>query len=70
MKIAVIQITFNDGYKFKEWCGWYEEFKNEIDTHIIVDNGSKPDVKLEELKFKEAGRLHNVEPAYFRSREN
>ncbi len=43
MKIAVIQITYNDGYKFKEWCGWYEDFKNEINTHIIVDNGSKPE---------------------------
>lgn len=43
MKIAVIQITYNDDYKFKEWCGWYEEYKNEIDVHIVVDNGSKPE---------------------------
>lgn len=43
MKIAVVQITYNDDYKFKEWCGWYEEYKNEIDTHIVVDNASKPE---------------------------
>lgn len=41
MKIAAITITYNDDYKFKEWCQHYEEYRNEIDIHIIVDNGSE-----------------------------
>lgn len=43
MKVAVITITYNDGYKFKEWCEHYEEYKNETFLHIIVDNGSEPE---------------------------
>lgn len=40
MKVAVITITYNDDYKFEEWCRWYDEYKEEIALHIIVDNGS------------------------------
>lgn len=43
MKIAAITITYNDDYKFKEWCEHYEEYKNAIALHIIVDNSSTPD---------------------------
>ena len=45
MKIAGITITLNDGYKFKDWCQWYEEYKDELYVHIIVDNGSDDDYK-------------------------
>lgn len=38
--IAVISITYNDSFKFNEWCQWYEEYKDQIGLHIIVDNGS------------------------------
>lgn len=39
-KIAAVSITMNDGYKFKEWCQHYEEYKDELYLHIIVDNHS------------------------------
>jgi len=42
VKIAAITITYNDGYKFKEWCEHYEDYKEELDVHIIVDNNSEP----------------------------
>ncbi len=45
MKIAGITITLNDDFKFKEWCQWYDEYKDELYVHIIVDNGSKPEYK-------------------------
>lgn len=45
MKIASITVTLNDGYKFKEWCRWYEEYKDELYVHIIVDNGSDDEYK-------------------------
>lgn len=41
MKIAAIVITYNDDYKFKEWCHWYDEYKDELYKLIIVDNGSE-----------------------------
>lgn len=42
MKVAGITITLNDDYKVNEWKKWYEEYKNELALHIIVDNGSSP----------------------------
>lgn len=43
MKLAVITITYNDDFKFKEWFDWYTEYKLEIDYHLIIDNGSNPE---------------------------
>ena len=40
MKLAGVVITYNDGYKVKEWAHWYQEYKDELYTYIIVDNGS------------------------------
>lgn len=55
MKIAGIIITYNDGYKFKEWCQWYEEYKAELYKLIIVDNGSEKEyLKQVESYFKDA----------------
>ena len=55
MKLAGIIITYNDGYKFKEWCQWYEEYKAELYKLIIVDNGSEIDyIQQVETYFKDA----------------
>lgn len=55
MKIAGIIITFNDDYKFNEWCRWYEEYKDELYQLIIVDNGSNQDyIRQVEEYFKNA----------------
>ena len=55
MKIAAIIITYNDGYKFKEWCRWYEEYRDELYKLIIVDNGSEPEyIQQVETYFKDA----------------
>ena len=43
MKVAAIVITYNDGYKFKEWVDHHELYKDELYMHIIVDNGSNPE---------------------------
>lgn len=42
MKIAGITMTMNDDFKFMEWCKWYEEYKDELYIHIVVDNASDP----------------------------
>ena len=49
MNIAAITITYNDGYKFKEWVEHYQEYKSELYLHIIVDNGSE-DEYMAQLK--------------------
>jgi GT2 family glycosyltransferase len=43
MKVAAIVITYNDGFKFKEWLSHYQLYKDELYKYIIVDNGSEPD---------------------------
>lgn len=42
MHIAAIAITFNDGFKFREWVDHYSLYKDELYKNIIVDNGSDP----------------------------
>lgn len=48
MRIAGISMTYNDGYKIKEWYEHYCEYKNDLEIFVIVDNGSDPEY-LEEL---------------------
>lgn len=43
MKIAMITVTKNDNFRFDEWCKYYNEYKDEIDVHIIVDDASDPE---------------------------
>lgn len=50
MKIAGISMTYNDGYKLKEWKKHYAEYKKYLDTYVIVDNGSE-EAYLNELKL-------------------
>lgn len=55
MKLAGVSITYNDGYKIKEWARWYEEYKDDLYKYIIVDNGSDPEfLKQVESLFNDA----------------
>lgn len=55
MKIAGVSMTYNDGYKLKEWIEHYNEYKKELDYYVIVDNGSKKEyVEALENAFKDA----------------
>lgn len=40
-KIAVISITMNDHYKINEWRRWFNEYKEEVNSLIIIDNNSE-----------------------------
>lgn len=40
MNVALITLTYNDEYKFKEWVDLYNLYHNEVYLHIIIDNGS------------------------------
>jgi len=47
MKIAAIVVTYNDGFKIKEWHEHHQLYCDEVHSHIIVDNGSVPEYLLE-----------------------
>lgn len=52
MNVAAIVITYNDGYKLKEWVEHHQEYKDELYMHIIVDNGSSQEyLKMVEENF-------------------
>lgn len=58
MKVAAIVVTYNDGFKFKEWTKHYEIYKDEVYKYVIVDNGSKKEY-LDQVRgyFKDADIL-------------
>ncbi len=43
MTVAGVTLTYNDGYKFDEWIRNYEEYKQDLNYFIVVDNGSDPE---------------------------
>lgn len=43
MKIAAITITYNDDCRLKQWVKLYNEYKDDVYLHIVVDNNSTPD---------------------------
>ena len=55
MKIAAVSMTYNDGYKIKEWREHYDDYKKDIECFVIVDNGSEKEyVEQLEATFPEA----------------
>ena len=40
MKVAAVSLTRNDDFRLPFWKDYYEEYKDEIYEHIVVDNGS------------------------------
>lgn len=55
MKIAGVSMTYNDGYKLKEWKNHYKDYKEDLDYYVVVDNGSEKEyVKELEEAFKDA----------------
>lgn len=49
MRIAGVSMTYNDGYKLKEWVSHYQTYKDQLECFVIVDNGSEKEYK-EQLK--------------------
>lgn len=45
MKIACITITMNDDVRIEQWRSLYDEYKDELAYHIIVDNASRKEYK-------------------------
>lgn len=47
MRIAGVSMTYNDGYKLKEWISHYQIYKDQLEIFVIVDNGSDESYKKE-----------------------
>lgn len=47
MRIAGVSMTYNDGYKLKEWISHYQNYKEQLEIFVIVDNGSDESYKKE-----------------------
>ena len=45
MKVAGITITYDDGFKLKEWFEHYKSYKDDLFIHIIIDNNSNINFK-------------------------
>ena len=37
----MITVTKNDDFRFDEWCNYYNDYKDDVDLHIIVDDASE-----------------------------
>lgn len=55
MKIAAITLTRNDDFRLVPWKMYFQEYKDELYEHIVVDNGSTP-----EYQRKLLGRLSPI----------
>lgn len=51
MKIASITVYCNEEYRVKNWRDFYEEYKDSIATHIIVNNGNECDNNMLKESF-------------------
>ena len=51
MKIAAITLTRNDDFRLVPWKMYFQEYKDELYEHIVVDNGSTPEYQR---KLREA----------------
>lgn len=49
MKIAVIAMTRDDDFRLGPWKEYYEDYKDELYRHVVVDNGSSSEY-LDNLK--------------------
>lgn len=61
MKVASITVAYNDYQKFEDWKTYYQDYKQEIALHIIVDNCSdKAYIDMIEDFFKDSVILHRT----------
>ena len=51
MKIAAITLTRNDDFRLVPWKMYFQDYKDELYEHIVVDNGSTPEYQR---KLREA----------------
>ena len=57
MKIAAITLTRNDDFRLVPWKMYFQEYKDELYEHIVVDNGSTPEYQR---KLREAFPIRRI----------
>lgn len=54
MKIAVMTVFCNEKFRLQNWKSYYLEYKDDIDLHVIINNGSVDDTELLQETFPES----------------
>lgn len=54
MKIASITVYCNEEFRLNDWLRYYNEYKNDIYKHIIVNNGNEKDTERLQKKFPDS----------------
>lgn len=58
-KIAAITVFCNEDFRIENWQQFYNEYKNELDYHVIVNNGDEKDCALLQLSFPSSVVLYS-----------
>ena len=52
MKIAAITLTRNDDFRLVPWKMYFQDYKDELYEHIVVDNGSTPEYQRNRIQWR------------------
>lgn len=63
MKIASITVYCNEDYRLKDWIKYYQDYKDELDRHIIVNNGNEEDNNRLQTSFPDSIVLYTQNKA-------
>lgn len=58
MKIASITVYCDEEFRLNKWLKYYEEYKEEVYMHIIVNNGKKYETEILKKLFPESNVLY------------
>lgn len=54
MKIASITVYCKEGFRLNDWISYYQEYKDEVYKHIIVNNGNEEDTNQLQSAFPDS----------------
>ena len=59
MNVASITLYHNEDFRLDNWVKLYNEYKDEIYLHIIVNNGNKEDMPMLRERFPNSHILYS-----------
>lgn len=63
MKIASVTVFCNELFRISNWLNYYQEYKNDIDLHVIVNNGNPLDTEMLKSNFPSSLVLYSKDKA-------
>lgn len=59
MRIATITLFCNEHFRLDDWVHYYNEYRDDISLHVIVNNGSIEDTELLQSRFPKSLVLYS-----------